>query len=173
MPWKRPSDKYRAIPLELDEANSLVARWHRHHKPVHRCISLGLIEVATGRLVAAAMLGRPVSRMLNHHEVLEVVRLVSDGTENACSMLLGAAARLAKDWGFRRIQTYTLEGESGASLRGAGWIREHLTTGGHWNREDAGGPRRRDQPEGRKVRWARELNPPLPGPREASLAAWT
>lgn len=36
-------------------------------------------------------------------------------------MLYGAAWRAAKAMGYRRLITYTQEGESGASLRGAGW----------------------------------------------------
>lgn len=37
------------------------------------------------------------------------------------SALYGAAWRAAKALGWRRLITYTLTSESGASLRGAGW----------------------------------------------------
>lgn len=40
---------------------------------------------------------------------------------NGNSMLYGAAWRAAKALGYRRLVTYTQDGESGASLRGAGW----------------------------------------------------
>lgn len=40
---------------------------------------------------------------------------------NANSMLCAAAWRAAKALGYRRLITYTQEGESGASLRAAGW----------------------------------------------------
>ncbi|CAL9417102.1 XF1762 family protein [Streptomyces sp. enrichment culture] len=36
-------------------------------------------------------------------------------------MLYSAAWRAAKALGYRRLITYTQDGESGASLRGAGW----------------------------------------------------
>ncbi|MEW1632726.1 XF1762 family protein [Streptomyces sp. NPDC093801] len=36
-------------------------------------------------------------------------------------MLYGAAWRAAKALGYRRLITYTQDGESGGSLRGAGW----------------------------------------------------
>ena len=45
----------------------------------------------------------------------------TDGTPNANSCLYGAAWRAAQALGYRRLITYTQEGESGASLRGAGW----------------------------------------------------
>jgi hypothetical protein len=53
--------------------------------------------------------------------VLEVSRVATDGTPHACSFLYAAAARAARAIGFDVIQTFTLESEPGASLRGAGW----------------------------------------------------
>ena len=150
----------RVIPLELHEANALVAELHRHHKPSrgHR-LSIGAIDT-DGKLCAAAILGRPVSRGYAPREVLEVARLVSDGTPNACSFLYGAAARVAREMGFARIQTYTLEEELGSSLRASGWIFEGFTQGGIWNYTN-GKERRTDQPNRRKARWAKNLGTPL------------
>ncbi|MEV5878084.1 XF1762 family protein [Streptomyces sp. NPDC052101] len=68
-----------------------------------------------------AIVGRPVARHLDDGTTLEVTRTASDGTPNANSLLYGAAWRAAKALGYRRLVTYTQEGESGASLRGAGW----------------------------------------------------
>lgn len=136
------------IPLTLAEANELVAKWHRHHKPCvgHR-FSLGCqIEVGTSRvLVGAAIVGRPVARMTNQSQVAEVTRLVTDGTPNACSELYGACARTAKAMGFAAIQTFILEHESGVSLKAAGWRKLRDTDGGDWNRPSRDG-RRTDQP---------------------------
>lgn len=150
----------RIVPLELREANDLVARWHRHHKPVqgHR-FSIG--AVVGGRLVGAGIVGRPVARLAGHpREVVEVTRLVTNGCPNACSALYGAAARAAKAMGYRRIQTYVLDTEEGTSLRAAGWQCEGVAGGGVWKHTD-GKPRRSDQPTCKKVRWARTLNAPL------------
>jgi hypothetical protein len=72
-------------------------------------------------LHAVGIAGRPVARFLDDGSTLEVTRVASDGTRNACSMLYGALARAGFALGFTRIVTYTQEGESGASLRGAGW----------------------------------------------------
>ena len=52
--------------------------------------------------------------MLNHRKDCEVLRVATDGTPNACSALLGAAARAAKALGYLRIQTYPLPDEGGA-----------------------------------------------------------
>lgn len=151
----------RVIPLELDEANAFVDVLHRHHQPAvgHR-FSIGCIT-DDGKLHGAAICGRPVARMVSKREVLEVARLVTDGTYNACSILYAAAARAGKALGYRRIQTYTLPSEGGASLRASGWIEEGDAGGGQWVHTD-GKPRRTDQPTDVKTRWALTLNPDFP-----------
>jgi hypothetical protein len=72
-------------------------------------------------LHGVAIVGRPVARHLDNGWTVEVNRTCTDGTANANSMLYGAAARAARALGYRRLITYTLKSESGASLRGAGW----------------------------------------------------
>lgn len=146
-------------PIELREANTLVAQWHRHHKPVqgHR-FSIAVADDA-GVLHGAAVVGRPVARMAGDpHEVLEVTRLVTDGTPNACSMLYAAAARVGRELGYLRIQTYILlDAEDGVTLRAAGWAFEGEAGGGQWKHTD-GKPRRTDQPTEMKARYAKALN---------------
>ena len=152
----------RVVPIELKTANALVAQWHRHHKPAqgHR-FSLGVID-AEGNLRGCAIVGRPVARLAGSPDrVLEVVRVATDGTYNACSMLLSAAARTGKAMGYERIQTYTLPEEGGASLRATGWIDEGEAGGGQWKHTD-GKPRRTDQPTSVKTRWSCALNPARP-----------
>ena len=154
--------RLRVVPLELKEANDLVARWHRHHQPSqgHR-FSIGCIT-ESGRICGAAIVGRPVARLAGHpRDVLEVVRLVTDGTKNACSCLYAAAARAGKELGYISIQTYILEEEHGVTLRAAGWSCEGIAGGGQWKHTD-GKPRRTDQPVGLKTRWRRILNPIRP-----------
>ena len=151
----------RVVPIELDEANTLVAAWHRHHQPVqgHR-FSLGLID--EGVLRGACVVGRPVARLAGHpRAVVEVTRLVTDGAKNGCSMLYGAAARAAKAMGFERIQTYILDSEQGTSLRAAGWDYEGVAGGGQWHHTD-GKPRRTDQPTSLKGRWSKRLGETVP-----------
>ena len=118
-------------PVSLAEANAFVAQHHRHHKPVtgHK-FSIGC--TAEGRLVGVAIVGRPVSRYLDNGLTLEVNRLCTDGTKNACSMLYAAAWRAARARGYEKIITYTLDTESGASLRAAGWTCAGLAGGKRW-----------------------------------------
>lgn len=127
-------DKLRHIRVELEAANAFVIRLHRHHKPVvgHK-FSLGAL--LAGELVGVAIVGRPVSRMRDDGETLEVTRLCTDGTRNACSFLYGCAARAAFALGYRRIGTYILASETGASLRAAGWRLLGETAGGSWSRD--------------------------------------
>ena len=119
------------IPVSLAQANEFVRQHHRHHKPVagHK-FSIGCAE--NGRLCAVAIVGRPVSRYLDDGFTLEVNRLCSDGTKNACSILYAAAARATRAMGYRKIITYTLDTESGASLRAAGWTNAGLAGGKAW-----------------------------------------
>ena len=71
--------------------------------------------------MGVVIVGRPVSRYLDDGWTLEVNRLCTNGSRNACSMLYGAAWRAARAMGYKRLITYILESESGASLRAAGW----------------------------------------------------
>ncbi len=120
------------VPLSLDEANAFVGRHHRHHKPVvgHKfSIGASLSEA----IVGVAIVGRPVSRRRDDGMTLEVTRLCTDGTRNACSFLYGAAARAAFALGYRRIGTYILKSEPGTSLVAAGWRMIGETPGRSWS----------------------------------------
>lgn len=145
-----------AVPLDLAEANALVADWHRHH-PVdqgHKW-SIGVMD-SDGVIHGAAIVGRTRARGYAVRDVLEVTRLVTDGTKNACSFLYASAARAAAAQGYRRIQTYILDEESGASLRAAGWTYEGRVIGREWKHSD-GKPRANAHPTTDKGRWAKTL----------------
>ncbi len=125
----------RIVPVKFADACGFVQMWHRHHRPpVGAKFWFGLAD-DQDRLVAVAIVGRPVARHLDDGLTLEVTRSCTDGTRNANSMLYGAAWRTTKDLGYRRLITYTQQGESGASLRGAGWrIVAELAPKPGWNR---------------------------------------
>lgn len=118
--------KVTLVPLTLAQANALVSQLHRHHKPVvgHR-FSIGLRE--GGLLVGAAIVGRPVARMLQDGVTAEVTRCVTDGTPNACSKLYAACWRAWRAMGGTRLITYVLASEQGTSVKAAGW-KELYTT---------------------------------------------
>lgn len=142
--------KLEIIHVELAEANAFVARHHRHHKPVpgHR-FSIGALS--SGNLVGVAIIGRPVARMQDDGLTLEVNRVATDGTKNACSVLYGAARRACFALGYKRLITYTLPTEGGASLRGAGWKLLGVAGGGKWSRKDR--VRTDEHPLQEKLKW--------------------
>jgi hypothetical protein len=94
--------------------------WHRHHAPPVGC-KFCLGAALADKLVGVAIVGRPVARHLDDGHTLEVTRTATDGTSNVNSLLYGAAWRATKALGYTRLITYTQAGETGASLRGAGW----------------------------------------------------
>lgn len=130
--WGQTVGKLQAIPMDLEGANEFVSRHHRHHTPVvgHK-FSIGAALDAA--LVGVVIVGRPVSRRRDDGDTLEVTRLATDGTKNACSFLYGAAARAAFALGFRRIGTYIRADEPGTSLNAAGWRMIGETPGRSWS----------------------------------------
>lgn len=112
----------RLVPVRFGDAAGFTDMWHRtHRRPTGHVFSLGVAN-DLDMLVGVACVGRPVSPVLQADGLtLEVNRTTTDGTRNVNSMLYGAAWRAAKALGYRRLITYTQEGETGASLRGAGW----------------------------------------------------
>jgi hypothetical protein len=111
----------RIVPVSFADACAFVAEHHRHHQPpVGHKFSIGVADGA--QLVGVAIVGRPVSRVIAAEGgTLEVIRSATDGTRNANSMLYGACRRAAFALGYDRLITYTQDGESGASLRAAGY----------------------------------------------------
>ena len=141
------------IPITLREASAFVARLHRHHKPPQGGIFA--IGVAAGDTVrGVAIVGRPVARNAADGWTAEVTRLCTDGTRNAPSMLYRAAWRASRSMGYRRLITYTLSEEGGASLRGAGFRLLGEAGGGSWSRTTR--PRVDTHPQQKKLKWMLE-----------------
>lgn len=86
-------------------------------------------------MVCAAIFGRPVAPKLDAIATIgELTRVASDRTPHAASMCIAAATRAALALGYRRIISYTIYGESGASYLAAGWRITGLTGGfDGWN----------------------------------------
>lgn len=152
-------------PISLKEANRYIIENHRHHDKVqgHKFSEGAFVD---GKLVGVAVVGRPVSRHLDDGLSLEVTRLCTDGTKNACSILYGRCARIAKEMGYKRIYTYILASESGASLRASGWRMDlDGAGGGEWNCQSR--PREtievtlfgetKKYPTEKKQRWVKEF----------------
>ena len=103
---------------------------------------------------------------------LEVNRVATDGCRNACSALYGAAMRTGKALGYRRIYTYTLPAEGGASLRASGWVEDGEAGGGKWADASRGYKNANDWPLAVKTRWVKKLGdtPDSPPPEESRSA---
>lgn len=150
-------------PVTISAAKHFVAKLHRHNKPPQGGL-FAVGAVCDGELVAVAIIGRPIARNLDDGKTCEVVRLCTDGSRNACSILYGAAARAAKALGWTKIVTYILETEPGISLRAAGWMMEKAVPAeASWSRPSR--PRvqtnlfgEEQRPACGKQRWARILN---------------
>jgi hypothetical protein len=140
------------VPVTLKEANAFVALHHRHHLPVvgHK-FSLGITDGS--KIRGVCIVGRPVSRHLDNGATLEVNRCCTDGVKNGCSMLYGAAWRAAKAMGYKKLLTYTLPQEGGASLRAAGWICIGEAGGGNWNVNSRPRVDTREDLQQLKLRW--------------------
>ena len=153
-------------PITLAQANAFVIEHHRHHDAVrgHK-FSLGAYK--GDKLVGVAIVGRPVGRYLDDGDTLEVTRLATDGTRNACSCLYGAAAREAKRRGYKKIITFILQSEPGTSLHASGWTLEAEKCGKpNWTGNRTKERKRYEQitlfpaktpPREYKQRWGKEL----------------
>lgn len=148
-----PQPKLTVVPSTKHEVNAWIKALHRHNKPV----AGGRIFLAcmdeTERIRGVAVVGRPSARMLQDRFTVEITRLATDGCPNACSALYGRARRVAQAYGFTRIVTYTLESESGSSLRAAGMrLVETGVGGGSWERKNRLRPEEKHDLS-KKLRW--------------------
>lgn len=110
-------------PMHLKEANEFVRMYHRHNIPtVGGKFAIGCY--VDSKLVGVAICGRPTARNADNGETLEIYRNCTDGTMNACSKLYGACVRIAKDMGYKKVITYILESENGASVKASNFICE-------------------------------------------------
>lgn len=141
-------------PISLRAARRYVTEMHRHHDAPQGG-KFALAAWHDERLVGVAIVGRPVSRALDNGTTAEVIRVATNGTRNACSFLYGASKRAAQAMGYVKVLTYTLEEESGASLRAVGWKRVGVAGGGSWSVPSR--PRVDHHPTQGKIRWEVEM----------------
>lgn len=119
----RSASRLTITPIPLRTARAFIAWAHRHLTPPRGAKFAVGVSTTDGTLVGVATAGRPVARAFDDGVTLEVTRLCTDGTANACSALLGATWRAAQAMGYRRLITYTRADEPGTSLRAAGLRR--------------------------------------------------
>lgn len=126
----KPGKPY-LIPITLRKANDFVAAHHRHNGRTARNGGKYAVGLAVDSgLVGVAIVGNPLSATLMDGWTAEVLRVCvsAEAPKGSCSMLYQACWRAWRAMGGRRMITYTLLSESGASLRGAGWRVVGTTT---------------------------------------------
>ena len=122
------------IPITYKQASDFVNMYHRHHSASQGCkFCIGVQD--NDKLVGVAMCGRPVSRKLDDGFTLEINRVCTLGQKNACSMLYGACCRIAKNMGYRKVITYLLESENGASVKASNFVYDGIAGGVNWTSE--------------------------------------
>ena len=108
----------KVVPLTLKQANAFVTEHHRHNK---RCVGCKfcLGAMYEDRLVGVVIVGRPVSRRLDTDLTLEINRncVLDEAPKGTCSFLYAKAMKVWQSMGGKKIITYTLASEGGASLR--------------------------------------------------------
>lgn len=149
------------VPMSLREANDFVTSFHRHSGRTSRDggkFAIGCVD-NSGELWGVAIVGRPLARLLDDGMTAEVTRtcVKENAPRNVNSFLYGRCWRIWQQMGGLKMVTYTLETESGASLKGAGW-KVAAVSKGHkagWNRTDSAHIKRTWQPlfGQTKLRW--------------------
>lgn len=124
------------LPITIKEANEFVLNFHRHNKPTQGG-KFAIGALSDNGLVGVAIVGRPVARSLDDGLTAEVNRVcvIDSAPKNTCSFLYGRCWRIWQQMGGKRMVTYTLQDESGSSLRGAGWKIMGETKPDGWNRK--------------------------------------
>jgi len=151
-------------PCKLRDANNYVAQHHRHNQPTNgHKFSVACYDGE--RLCGVAIAGQPVARLMDDGYTIEIRRVCTDGTRNACSILYAACVRAAKALGYHKVITYTLQTEPGTSVKAAGFQLACENCGGGWDRPSR--PRENEQitmfgivkkySEGPKNRWEKLL----------------
>ena len=133
--------KLAVVPITLREANDFVQNFHRHSGRTARDGGKFAIGATyDSQLVGVAIVGNPISATFMDGFTGEVLRTCAhpDAPRNTNSFLYGACWRVWRAMGGRRLVTYTLRKESGASLRGAGWriVGEVKPTEPGWRKND-------------------------------------
>jgi len=132
----------KAVPCTLRKANDFVERYHRHSRRTAR--NGGKFAVAAaydGLIVAVAIVGNPLSATYMDGFTAEVLRscCLPTAPKNCNSFLYGICRRIWFEMGGRRILTYTLQEESGVSLKASGWTKAAEVRGhsaATWGKKD-------------------------------------
>lgn len=130
-------------PISLQEAKWFIEDNHRHF-PGMNGWKFGTSITYNGKRVGVATCGRPVARKLDDGLTLEISRVCTLNTPNACSMLYAALINAGRQLGYCRFVTYILAEESGTSLKAItnlGLLPDKQVIGKFWTGFLTTGPR--------------------------------
>jgi hypothetical protein len=159
--------RIKAKPITIKKANEFVKEFHRHHRPTTRNtgkFAVSAVDILTNEIVGVAIVGNPVSATLMDGFTLEITRLCikEDAPKGTASFLMSKCSKIWKLMGGYKLITYTLCKESGASLKGAGWIKvAEVEPHNNWKNKSKMDGKPRDFLEIYKIkkfRWETELN---------------
>jgi hypothetical protein len=121
-------------PCTLKAAAEFVRPYHRHSAPPHGG-RFAIAALEAGEVVGVIVIGRPVARALDDGTTAEATRVCTlpGAPMGTCSKLMRAGWRAWVAMGGKRLVTYTLTRESGASLRGAGFRAVATVDPRKWN----------------------------------------
>jgi hypothetical protein len=112
-------------PITIKAANDFIKEYHRHHRPtIRNCGKWALAAIDTDEnMVGVVIAGNPVSATYMDGFTIELTRLCVKeyAPKGTCSFLLSRCCKIWRAMGGEKIITYTLDSESGSSLKGAGW----------------------------------------------------
>ena len=120
-------------PISMEAAQEFVKQYHRHNKEVKFGPRFATSVVdASGEVWGVAIVSHPINRMLNHKGYTAEVRRVCtkpNAPLNCCSMLYSACWKAWRAMGGTKAITYTLQSESGTSLKASGWQQKAASKG--------------------------------------------
>lgn len=153
--------RLRLVPITLRDARRFVAQHHSHNDPPAGWL-FGVGVARGDDLVAVGVAARVRARALDRLDAVEIVRVATDRTPMACSMIYGHLCSAAKHLGRSRAYTYTLASEPATCVKAAGFVFDGTVRAEDWERPGRpryatdlfGTPR---TPPGEKCRWRRDL----------------
>ena len=154
-------------PITIKQANEFVAKYHRHHRPTTKNCgkwAISAVDVKTDIIVGISITGNPVSASFMDGYTLEITRLcIKEGAPlGTASFLISKCSSIWKQMGGKRLLTYTLSHESGASLKGAGWEKiGEVMPHNNWKHKSTMDGKERDLLEIyklKKYRWQFEIS---------------
>lgn len=117
--------KLKSKPITIRQANEFIREHHRHHRPTSNNSGRWALAAVdrNGSIHGVAIAGNPVSATYMDGKTLELTRVCARASsqKGTCSFLISRCSKIWRLMGGNKVITYTLDSESGASLKGAGW----------------------------------------------------